>query len=103
MNSNGVGERLHDRATRGEVLTVEEQVQLHEWYARRDLAEAAMLSQPSPPQGLNALHAQVDSVVVQLGTVTQRIQTLSAENDAVRKEIVELQQRLASKSAAQPA
>ena len=43
MNSNGVGERLHDRATRGEVLTAEEQAQLNEWYAERDRAEAAML------------------------------------------------------------
>ena len=103
MNSNSVGERLHDRATRGEVLTAEEQVQLNEWYAQQDLAEAAMLSQPSPPQGLDALHAQVDRVVFQLGAVTQRIQILSVENDAVRKEIVELQQRLASESAAQPA
>lgn len=80
MNPNDVGERLHDRATRGEVLTADEQVQLNEWSAERDRAEAGMLSQPSPPQSLDALHAQVDRVVVQLGAVTQRIQTLSAEN-----------------------
>ena len=55
MNSNDVGERLHDRATRGEVLTAEEQVQLNGWYALRDRNEAAMLSQPSPPQGLKPL------------------------------------------------
>ena len=97
MNSNGVGERLHDRATRGEVLTADEQVQLNEWYAERDRAEAATLSQLPPPQGLDTVHAQVDVVVVQLGVVTQRIQTLSAKNDAVRKEIVKLQPRLASK------
>ena len=97
MNSNDVGERLHDRATRGEVLTADEQVQLNEWYAERDRAEAATLSQLPPPQGLDTVHAQVDVVVVQLGVVTQRIQTLSAKNDAVRKEIVKLQPRLASK------
>ena len=41
--------------------------------------------------------------MVQLGDVTQWIQALSVANDAVRKEIAELQRRLASKSAAQPA
>ena len=103
MNANDVGERLHDQATRGVELTAEEQAQLNEWYAQRDRSEAAVLSRPTSVQPLDALHAQVDRVVVQLGDVTQRIQTLSAENDAVRKETAELQRRLASKSAAQPA
>ena len=103
MNPNDVGERLHDRATRGVELTAEEQAQLNEWYAQRDRAEAAALSRPTSAQPLDALHAQVDRVMVQLGDVTQRIPTLSAENDAVRKEIAELQRRLASKSTAQPA
>ncbi len=103
MNANDVGERLHDRATRGVELTAEEQAQLNEWYAQRDRAEAAVFSQPTSAQPLDALHAQVGRVMVQLGDVTKRIQTLSAENDAVRKEIVVLQRRLVSKSAAQPA
>lgn len=103
MNPNDVSERLHDQATRGVELTAEEQAQLNEWYAQRDRAEATVLSRPTSAQPLDALHAQVDRVMVQLGDVTQRIQTLSAENDAVRKEIVVLQRRLASKSAAQPA
>ena len=50
-----------------------------------------MLSRPTSAQPLDAFHAQVDRVMVQLGDVTQRIQTLSAENDAVRKEIAKLQ------------
>ena len=103
MNPNDVGEQLHDRGTRGVALSAEEQTRLNEWYAQRDRAEAAVLSQPTPAQPIAALHAQVDRVMVQLGDVTLRIQTLSAENDAVRKEIAELQQRLAAKSAAQPA
>ncbi len=103
MDPNDVGGRLHDRATRGVELTAEEQAQLNEWYVKLDSVESEMLSRPTSAQPLDALHAQVDRVMVQLGDVTQRIQTLSAENDAVRKEIVVLQRRLASKSAAQPA
>ena len=103
LNPNDVGERLHDRATRGVELTAEEQAQLNEWYAQRDRAEAAVFSRPTAAQPLDALHAQVDRVMVQLGDVTQRIQKLSAENDVIRNETAELQRRLASKSAAQPA
>ena len=103
MNPNDVGERLHDRATRGVELTAEEQAQLSEWYAQRERVEAAVFSRPTSAQCHDVLHAQVDRVMVQLGGVTQRIQTLSAENDAVRKEIAGLQRRLANKSAAQPA
>lgn len=40
MDPNDVGERLHDRATRGVELTAEEQAQLNEWYAQRDRLEA---------------------------------------------------------------
>ncbi len=103
MSTNDVGERSHDRATRGVESTAEEQAQLNEWYVEQDRVEAAVLSRPTSAQPLDALHAQVDRVMVQLGDVTQRIQTLSAESDAVRKEIAELQRRLAAKSTAQPA
>ena len=80
LNANDVGEQLHDRATRGVELTAEEQAQLNEWYAEQDRVEAAVLSRPTSAQPLDALHAQVDRVMVQLDDVTQRIQTLSAEN-----------------------
>ncbi len=43
MVSDNVGQRLHDRATRGESLSSEEQAQLNEWYAEQDRAEAKML------------------------------------------------------------
>ncbi len=75
MSTNDVGERSHDRATRGVELTAEEQAQLNEWYVEQDRVEAAVLSRPTSAQPLDALHAQVDRVMVQLGDVTQRIQT----------------------------
>ena len=103
MNPNDVGERLHDLATRGVELTAEAQAQLNEWYGAQGRAESAALSRPTSAEPLDVLHAQVDRVMVQLGDMTQRIQTLLAEDDAVRKEIAELQRRLASKSTAQPA
>jgi hypothetical protein len=103
MNSNDVGKGLHDRATRGVELTAEEQAQLNEWYAEQDRAEAAVLPRPTSAQPLDALYDQVNRVMVKLGDMIRRIQTLSAENDAARKEIAELQRRLTSKLAARPA
>lgn len=44
MESDKIGKRLHDRATRGEALSEEEQTQLEEWYAMQDRAEAEELS-----------------------------------------------------------
>lgn len=39
MVSDKLGEQLHDRATRGEALSEEEQAQLEDWYRTQDRAE----------------------------------------------------------------
>lgn len=39
MKEDNVAMQLHDRATRGETLSPEEQVQLAEWYSRQDALE----------------------------------------------------------------
>ena len=43
MVSDELGKQLHDRATRGEALSPEEQAQLKDWYATQDRAEADQL------------------------------------------------------------
>jgi len=43
MVSDEIGKQLHNRATRGEVLSAEEQAHLEEWYATQDRAEADQL------------------------------------------------------------
>ena len=103
MSGDDVALQLHDRATRGGALSAEEQALLDAWYARQDQEEAAALARSLPPANVAALQAHVDAAVAQLLTVTQRIQTLTAENEAVRQEIAALQRRLAQQSANQPA
>ena len=49
------------------------------------------------------LEAQVAAAVGQLQSVTQRIQQVTADNVAIRQEIVDLQRQLAQKSATQTA
>src|SRR5205085_1107508 len=79
--------QLHDRATRGQTLSAEEQHLLEEWYARQDLEESATLAGMRQPQTLTELRSQVDTAVAQLQVVTQQIQALTTENDRVRQEI----------------
>ena len=50
MNSDDLGQDLHDRATRGEQLSPENQMQLEAWYAAQDRAEMETLSGTMPVQ-----------------------------------------------------
>ncbi len=103
MRGDDLALQLHDRATRGGALSAEEQALLDAWYARQDREEAAALAAADSSQSVAALQGQVDAAVAQLLTVTQRVQTLTAENEVVRQEIAALQRRLAQQSANQPA
>lgn len=98
MDADELVKQLHDKATRGVVLSPDEQAQLDAWYARQDAAEGAMFAQTSPPQTLVVLQEQVDTAVVQLLTVTQRIRDLTLQNDALRRDIIALKQQLSPAS-----
>jgi hypothetical protein len=103
MSGEHLGQQLHDKTTRGDALSAEEKAQLEDWYARHDREEVAALTSALLPQSNTRLQAQVDAAVAQLLTVTQRIQTLAAENDAVRGEVASLQRQLAQRPEKQPA
>ena len=95
-------QQLHDRFTRGEILTAAEQTLLGQWYADQDREEEARLATP-PAQRLVRLRSEIDEGLAQLAVLTQRLQTLTSENETVRQEIATLQRQLARKPAAQPA
>jgi hypothetical protein len=103
MTPDDVGKGLHDKATRGVPLSAEEQTLLAEWYDRLDSEEGQQLGGPESSPTLAALQAKVDGTLAQLVSLTQRIQSLAAENDTLRREVVALEQRLAQKRATQPA
>ena len=70
-------QQLHDAATRGEVLSDAEKIELEQWYNSQDRIESSLLNLPDPtPETLRTLQEQVDSALSQLLTVTQRIQEL---------------------------
>ena len=97
------GKTFHDRATRGESLTNQEQAELQQWYTQLDHQENAALGRMQPSPTVADLEAQVAAAVGQLQSVTRRIQKVTADNSAIRQEIADLQRQLAQKSATQTA
>ena len=96
-------QQLHDRATRGEALSATDRTNLDAWYAQLDREKMAANAMARPPANLATLQAQIDGALVQLATVTGRVQTLAAENAIVRQEISSLKLLLAQKTNPQPA
>lgn len=103
MSTDELIKQLHDKATRGVVLSPAEQTQLAAWYAQQDQEEDALLARTTPSSAIVALQTQVDSTVAQLLATTQRIQDLVAHNDSLRRDIATLQQQLTQSSSPQPA
>jgi predicted nucleic acid-binding Zn-ribbon protein len=103
MSTAELMKQLHDKATRGITLSIIEQVQLDAWYTQQDQEESALLTQTPPPQTLVALQTQIDTTVARLLAVTQRLQELEKHNEALRRDIAALQQRLPPSSPVQSA
>lgn len=96
-------QQLHDKATRGIALSANEQAQLDAWYAAQDQAESGSLASPQSMHTISALQAQVDAALGQLASVSSQIQTLAAQNAALRKENDALQLQLTQITANRPA
>ena len=103
MISDAVARKLHDRFSRGDTLSMEEQKQLHDWYASQDTAESKMLGLSTGEKTIVSLQAQVDAALTQLMTVTKRIQEVASENETLRHEIAVLRRQLVQRLGARPA
>jgi len=97
--ADDLGQKLHDRATRGEKLTPEEQSRLEAWYTAHDGAEARDLNSPAVEHQDASLEAQIRATLAQIMRVTQQIQDSISENATLRKEIASLRLQLAEQSA----
>ena len=94
MVSDSSGLELHDKATRGQKLSAEEETLLQAWYAEQDRAENTLLNL-SDDENAASLQAQVETTLAQIITITKQIEETSAENDRLRREIASLRQQLA--------
>ncbi len=102
MIPDEIGQQLHNRATRGEALTAEEE-SLRRWYAHHDQEEMAQLSAAPTPSRLADLQARVQQATAQVVVQAQHIEALTAENAQLRQEIASLQRLLSAKLTGQPA
>jgi hypothetical protein len=101
MVSDEIGRDLHDRATSGATLSVQEQAELEHWYARQDQHERDTLTRTTPSSDLAKFRQDVDHALAQLQGVTRRVQTISGETGALKEEIAKLERQLQKN--AQPA
>jgi hypothetical protein len=93
------GAILHDRATRGEVLTESEQALLEDWYREQDEAEAALLAANRPSIGSDAMPTDLQTILARIRETTVSIEALHQQNTTLREEIAALQKRLAPRAA----
>lgn len=84
-------------------LSTTENLRLDEWYAQQDREESELLLQTPVSRDVDELRSQVEDALARLAALTRRVQSQSSENEAVRKEILALQQQLSERSTKQPA
>ena len=95
MISNELGQQLHDRSTRGEVLPLVEQAQLDLWYDAINRAEMEQLLKIEPDT--QALRHQIMSVLKRVSHVTKQIEQIATENEKIRHENDALRRQLVLK------
>ncbi len=101
MISEKLGQSLHDKSTRGEIFTDNEQILLADWYESQDKLEAEMLGVASviPANMTQSLQKQIETGLEKLIAVTQHIQRIITENEALKREISVLHSQLTRQAA----
>ncbi len=95
MNLSTLGQQLHDRATRGETLSIAEQAQLDLWYDAINRAEMEQLLKTEPDT--QALRSQIMSLLKRVSHVAKQIEQIATENEKIRHENAALRRQLALK------
>ncbi len=95
MSSDQLGEQLHDRATRGEALSLVEQARLDLWYDAMNRAEMEQLLKIEPDT--QVLRHQIMSVLKRVSHVTKQIEQIATENEKIRHENDVLRRQLVLK------
>ena len=101
MISNDLGKDLHDRLTRGEQLSDDEQGQLDSWYEYQDNLEDNILGTGAEKKTITKLQSQIEVALTQLIAITNRIQEVATENETLRQEISSLRHQLVDSSTLQ--
>jgi ABC-type transporter Mla subunit MlaD len=93
-NQSVQAEILHDKMTRGGILTPDEERIVAEWYTETDLQESLAVALPPLATQLPMLRVQLDTALTQLTAVAAQVQTATSENERLRQETARLRQQL---------
>ncbi len=94
MTDETKAKELHDRATRGETLTTEDQAQLQTWYDEQDQVELQQLGLSASAADDVGLQNQIAAALNQISAATSQIQMLAKENETLRHENLTLRRQL---------
>jgi hypothetical protein len=95
MSGNDTILALHDRATRGEMLSREEQALLDQWYLSEDNAEQGVLDSSAADGATEDVQVQITAVLERCIMLAQKNQELFQQNDELRRELTQLRQQVA--------
>ncbi len=95
MENDNLMQILHDRATRGEVLSETEKAQLEAWYESHDKLESELLNNGNTPDFLGQRNLQIQVVLSEIAEFTSDIQKISTENEKIRRENEVLREKIA--------
>ncbi len=89
-------QQIHDKATRNEPLTAEEETELAARYAHLDQEEAALLNSSSHTSfTTETLRAEIEKALTHLQTTAEQVREQIHENEVLRRDIGALTQKLA--------
>ena len=81
---DATGPNLHDRRTRGQTLSDEEQVILQRWYEDQDQMEDDLLQQARRVDIPREPHSRLLDLMSQLEVVSRHIREVAAANEQLR-------------------
>ncbi len=87
MIPDEIGQRLHDRATRGESLSAEERAILDSWYARQDTEEGELFA-AGRSGSKTALRERIKDTLTRMSMLTGKMQDVLAESKQLQDELV---------------
>lgn len=94
METDNLMQILHDKATRGENLSDTEKAELDAWYEVQDKLENDLLTENLSADISVNRKKQIQTVLTEIANFSNKIQTLIAQNEILRRENETLREKL---------
>ena len=94
MNETEKMQNLHQLAVKGEILSVQEQSALQNWYDVSDREEELILNDSQPVQNIKDLRQQLIATTKQTVKISREVEFLISQNEILRNENQSLRKTL---------